>query len=235
MYIDIIGGYNDNIDIFNYINSKINKLTPKKQNNKKYAIFLFGPPASGKSHSLVLATNKIEEDINSFIQLNIDEFILETTEWEINKSTDLNNNKKLYNNIRNKIDKLFEILLQVCIMKNINFSFETTGIYFDWTLQIIKDIKKNNYDIILMYPYTNDQTLLVSRALIRANNNGRLIDNEDFNKNDYIRKALESFETKIIPNLNLFTIIYKYDANIPLTLTYLDNIKYIYFYYIDIN
>ena len=233
----LIGGFNsDNLDqILAYVKTKIKNVV-EPTHTTKYAIILYGPPASGKSKAFDLAieninsTNLITPPLtrNHFLELNIDDIVEQTFDWTLNKNTDINHNKALYYTTRKKVDKILEILLQTCLLMNTNFTFETTGRSFDWTLQIIKEINSHNYKVILMYPFTVNKHLLVDRALNRGNASGRYVTMDDFNTYKYIETASDSFNNSIIPNLSQFYIVIKYDAEIPIAQSTL-NFQNIYF------
>jgi hypothetical protein len=254
------GGYltTSTEQILNYITEKIKKIEPTDNKTHKYCVVLFGPPASGKSKATDLAISMINNERKSnlkksnFFELNIDSFVEETTEWQTLKSTDeelknpdlVNKNKELYFDIRNKINRIFELFLNCCILLKLNFTLETTGINFDWHMEIIKNIKndkfsseytmlsKYGYNFILMYPYTPNVDLLAKRAENRAIKSGRVITHDEFIKNNFINKANTSFNDIVLANSKYFYIICKYNAEINIEKQLLDNDD-IYVYFIN--
>jgi hypothetical protein len=250
------GGYDyTSVDqVLGYVSKKIKNVKLTGEQDHRYCLILFGPPASGKSRSVEHAINLINKDRNSnlvrenFFELSIDDFVEDTFEWNISRKntlkniTDIQHNQYLYKNIRSDINQIFELFMHCCLLLKLNFTLESTGTNFQWNIEKIKELKKefgksnnNNlenygYNIVLMYPYTENLDILLERAEQRSQKTGRIITKANFINAGFIEKASFSFENLVLLNAKYFYIICKYDALIDKNKKLLDNNDmYVYF------
>jgi hypothetical protein len=239
--ISQIGGYSyKSVDqVLSYISKEIKNIELTNEDDHRYCLVLFGPPASGKSKAVDLGIDLINKDRSSslkrqnFFELNIDNFVENTDEWDLFKKNDLKlekdieYNQNLYQEIRTDINQIFELFLHCCILLKLNFTLESTGTNFKWHIETLKELKnefqyekKNKilkdygYSIVVMYPYTENLDMLAQRAQQRSISTGRILTKNDFIKFDFIKKASWSFENLILQNTKYFYIICKYDGDI---------------------
>lgn len=242
------GGYDHTSidDILAYVAKKIKQEGHVTQTNinddqeHKYCILLFGPPASGKSSSSLnfaidLINKKRQSNLTkkNFVEIAIDGFIEDTNEWNDKRVISDNSvsldNKTVFLKILDDINNMFKLFIYCCALFKLNFSIEMTGYDYGKSVEcinIVKQLKQNftktnneilkkyGYNIVCMYPYTTNVEMLIKRSEKRGKKSGRIVTANDFYKKKFIENSLFVFNNVVLQNATHFYMICKYNAEI---------------------
>jgi hypothetical protein len=216
-----------------YINSRLS-VVQKCNNTTKYMMMLYGPPACGKSRGVSYGIKMIDDMCHeklvrdNFLEINLDNIIgdiiehkkfidqqmmlLNNIQIEQEKNAIIESIKKSYLETRKKHENISEIMIEKCVVKDMNFTLESTGSNFgEWYFDLFQKLKDKKYKIVLVYPRVTDEELLIKRAYERGLKMGRFITKEDYHNNKYIEKAENNFKN-IIQHDELFDIILEYNS-----------------------
>jgi predicted ABC-type ATPase len=164
-------------------------------------IITYGPPASGKGYITEhLLMTQLKLTHASTIEINIDSIVSKLSGYikevqnciqyyssvkytkdikmeQMKKCSDIYNKYRfnaLPNSTETADDSTKKILL-TALDKKLNIIYETTGNSITWTIDpVIHEAKKNNYEIIIIYPIV-DNEIIKRRLLSRAKKEGRYL------------------------------------------------------------
>ena len=153
-----------------------------------------------------------------YLKKNID------TDQELKKIVD--NNIGIYRKYRNdrNIDDISALLGIIGTYTNHNVFFEIASPYIDYINKLIGTIYWNNYNIVFIYPYTDNTDLLVDRNFFRGLNEGRILTREliDSKKEQcftaFNQKVIDKSNPQSMYNLYKNIMILRYDTDLTLNL-----------------
>jgi len=176
--------------------------------------------------------NKLKKTIDTFFeQQNIQsdkrlDFLksktIDTLESKPNDTLEfIEKNNEIYKKYRfdKNIDDLSALLGTIATYTNHNVFFETASGRIDYINNLIKTIYYKNYNIVFIYPYTDNIDLLVDRNYSRALNEGRILTQDyiKFKKEEcytaYQSNVIADNEKSMI-NKHKTIMILRYDTNL---------------------
>ena len=159
----------------NYANTYIDSILKDKRSVIPSFIIKYGPPGSGKSTITSDLIRKLKIPKNTLVDVNVDDIIHSNKKFEedIAKASSASERQSIYQKYRKPADVISDTLLNTCLINKYNISWETTGNTISWTVREIDRIRKNGYNIILIYPYTTNRNIferIKKRSQVSANN-----------------------------------------------------------------
>jgi hypothetical protein len=135
----------------------------------------------------------------------------------------INENNKIYMKYRREknIDDLSALLGIIATYTNHNVFFEISSAYIEYINNVISTIYWNNYNVVFIYPYTDNIDLLSERSYLRGLNEGRIMSREYIDSkikecyDGYQSKIINESDKKSIINIYKNIMILRYNTNLP--------------------
>lgn len=172
----------------------------QKHDEKNIALFVLGPPCSGKTTIINKIMKEKRYEIKNFININPDLLRLNFKEY-VDGITDVSNNEFMYNSNKNilldgncaEISRdLTYALIELCIEKKLNFILDIAGRDKNYLSSIIGKCILGGYFVLLLYVTTSDLDINVYRCNKRMNIDGRYVD-KNYLKNAF-KETNDTFE-----------------------------------------
>lgn len=181
-----------------------------KEARKPTFYIKYGPPASGKGGIMEKTLEKDGITDKSLVTVEVDS-VIESNPGYIKKRNKLISEKNeteksaLYWKYRGEADVISDQILNTALLNNFDIAWETTGRTIAWTIREIKRIKKQGYNVTLVYPLV-PADMLVARSKAREMETGQTPAPED-----EIRKGVSDAIQNLTKLIDVLDNIYLYD------------------------